>query len=233
MSIRKVRTEGRGFQSHQRVKQVWAWLIDLIFPPRCGGCGRVDFRWCGACHDDLQAMPVTVEERSSQNMAGLCASGSYDGMLKQAIQAFKYNGAVELAEPLAERLVAVLERRKWAFDVIIPVPLSADRRAERGYNQADLLGQQAAKRMNIPCRSDDLRRIRNTLQQTGLNTWQRAENVKGAFAAAARLANQSVLLVDDVVTTASTLEACADAVSSAGARAVYAIAVVTSGNILI
>lgn len=233
MSIRKVHTEERGFQSHQRVKQVWAWLIDLIFPPRCGGCGRVDFRWCGVCQDNLRAMPVTVEDLPSQNMAGLCASGSYDGILKQAIQAFKYNGAVELAGPLAERLAAVLERQRWAFDVIIPVPLSAERRAERGYNQANLLGQQAAKQMNIPCRPDDLRRIQNTHQQTGLNAWQRAENVKGAFAAAAGFANQSVLLIDDVVTTAATLEACADALSGAGARDVYAIAVAASGNILI
>ncbi len=225
MSIRKVRADHRGFRSHQRVKQVWAWLIDLIFPPMCGRCGRVDFRWCEACMDDLRAMPVTVKERSSQSMAGLCASGVYDGILKQAIRAFKYNGAVELAEPLGGRLATVLERRKWAFDIIIPVPLSAERLAERGYNQANLLSHQAAKQMNIPCRSDALRRIRDTKQQTGLDAWQRAENVKDAFAAAADLANQSILLIDDVVTTASTLEACADELRRAGARAVYAIAV--------
>ena len=165
-------------------------------------------------------------------MDGLYAAGLYDGILQQAIRAFKYNDAVELAAPLAERLVIALDRQEWAFDIIIPVPLFPERLAERGYNQACLLGQQVAARMNIPCQPNYLRRIRNTEKQTGLNAGQRAENVKGAFAATAKLAGRSVLLVDDVVTTASTLEACADELRSAGAKAVYAIAVATPNSIL-
>lgn len=169
--------------------------------------------------------PVEVICRSSKKMAGLCATGPYMGKLRQAIIDFKYKGAVELAKPLAERLVTVLERRKWAFDIIVPVPLSDERLSERGYNQANLLGRQVAKQMNIPCRSDALRRIRDTDQQTWLNAKQWVENVKNAFAAGAYVDNRSVLLIDDVMATGSTLEACADALKLAGVKAVHAIAV--------
>ena len=228
MTIRKIHPDKRVFPSHQRWKQLSAWLIDFVFPPKCGGCGRVDFRFCESCLDDLQAVPVAIKPRSAKGINGLCAAGLYEAKLKQAIRAFKYNGAVELAPPLADRLVTALERRNWSFDIIVPVPLSAERLEERGYNQADLLGQQVAEQMNIPYRTDELRRIRHTAQQTKLPVRQRVENVKNAFAATAKLARRSVLLIDDVVTTGSTLEACADALRTAEVKAVYAIAVAAS-----
>lgn len=228
MTIRKIHPDKRAFPSHQRWKQLSAWLIDFVFPPKCGGCGRVDFRFCEICLDDLQAVPVTVKPRSAKGINGLCAAGLYEAKLKQALRAFKYNGAVELAPPLADRLVTALKRRNWSFDIIVPVPLSAERLEERGYNQADLLGQQVAKQMNILYRTDELRRIRHTAQQTKLPVRQRVENVKNAFAATAKLARRSVLLIDDVVTTGSTLEACADALRTAEVKAVYAIAVAAS-----
>ena len=228
MSIREIRTDTPLFRG---MKQLSAWLTDLIFPPQCGGCGRVDFRWCETCFDDLQAIPVIFESSPQEGLAGVGASGLYDGVLKRAVQAFKYNGAVELAAPLAERLTVTLERRDWAFDFIAPVPLSVNRLAERGYNQADLLGQRVAERMNIRYWPDALRRERDTEQQARLNVQQRADNVKDAFAAA-DAANQSVLLIDDVVTTGATLKACAEALKNARAAAVYAITAAAPDNAL-
>lgn len=229
MSIREIRTNTPLFRS---MKQLSAWLIDLIFPPRCGGCGRVDFRWCETCLGDLQAIPVIFESRPQEGLAGVGASGLYDGMLKQAVQAFKYNGAVELAAALAERLATTLEQLDWAFDFIAPVPLSVNRLAERGYNQSDLLGRLTAERMNALYRTDALRRERDTEQQARLNIQQRSENVKDAFAATEVAADQSVLLIDDVVTTGATLKACAEALESARAAAVYAITVAAPDNAL-
>ncbi len=231
--MRKVRPDNRFLGFHRRLPPVLDWLVDLIFPPTCGGCHRVDFRWCDVCLDHLQKIPVAFENRPQRGMAGVCATGLHDGMLKRAVQAFKYHGAIELAEPLAKRLVTILERQKWELDIIIPVPLSAARLAERGYNQANLLSQQVARHMGIPCQPDCLQRTRDTSQQTLLNARQRVENVKDAFSAAGDVANRSILLIDDVVTTGSTLNACADALRSAGVAAVYAIAVVTPDNILI
>ena len=176
-------------------------------------------------HEAAVATPVEVICLSSKKMAGLCATGPYMGKLRQAIIDFKYKNAVEFAKPLAERLVMVLERRKWVFDIIVPVPLSDERLAERGYNQANLLGRQVAKQMNIPCRPGDLWRKWDTDQQTQLNAKQRVENVKNAFAAGTDVNNRSILLIDDVMATGSTLEACADALKRAGVKAVYAIAV--------
>lgn len=227
MSIREIRTDTPLFRG---MKQLSAWLTDLVFPPRCGGCGRVDFRWCETCFDDLQAIPVIFMDSPQPGLDGVGASGLYEGMLKRAIRAFKYNGAVELAAPLAERLAVTLELRNWAFDFIVPVPLSVNRVAERGYNQSDLLGRRVAEQMNIRYRPDVLRRERDTEQQARLNIQQRAENVKDAFAAAEDAADQSVLLIDDVVTTGATLEACADALKNARAAAVYAITVAAPDN---
>ena len=176
-------------------------------------------------HEAAVDTPVEVICLSSKKMAGLCATGPYMGKLRQVIIDFKYKNATEFAKPLAERLVTVLEGRKWVFDIIIPVPLSDERLEERGYNQANLLGQQVAKQMNIPCRPGDLWRKWDTDQQTQLNAKQRVENVKNAFAAGTDVDNRSVLLIDDVMATGSTLEACADALKRAGVKAVYAIAV--------
>jgi len=233
MSIRKVRPDNRFLEFYRRLPPVLDWLVDLIFPPTCGGCHRVDFRWCDVCLDHLREIPVAFEDRPQRGMAGVCATGLYDGMLKRAVQTFKYHGAIELAEPLAKRLATVLERQKWELDIIIPVPLSAARLAERGYNQAHLLSQQVARYMGIPCQPDCLQRTRDTSQQTLLNARQRVENVKNAFSATSDVANLSILLIDDVVTTGSTLNACAAALRSAGSEAVYAIAVATPDNILI
>lgn len=230
MSIREIRTDTPLFRG---MKQLSAWLADLIFPPQCGGCGRVDFRWCETCFDDLQAIPVIFTDSPQLGLAGAGASGPYEGMLKRAIRAFKYNGAVELAAPLAERLTVTLEQLDWSCDFIAPVPLSVNRLAERGYNQADLLGRRVAEQMNIPYRPDALRRERDTEQQARLNVEQRAENVKDAFAASRDAADRSVLLIDDVITTGATLEACADALKSARAAAVYALTVAAPDNVLI
>lgn len=221
MSIREIHTDTPFFRG---MKQLSAWLTDLIFPPQCGGCGRVDFRWCATCFDDLQAAPATFRASPQLGLAGVGASGLYEGMLKQAIRAFKYDGEVELAAPLAERLTVTLEQQNWPCDFIAPVPLSVNRVAERGYNQADLLGRRVAEQMNIPYRPDVLRRERDTEQQARLNIQQRAENVKDAFAAE-DAADQFVLLIDDVVTTGATLKACVEALKNAGAASVYAITV--------
>ena len=201
------------------------WLLDLIFPPKCGNCGRVDHRFCDACHDQLVSLPLEANSMSLASLDGLCATGKQQGILAAAVKSFKFHNALALCDILAARLVADFRQQDWPIDAIVPVPLHADREFERGYNQSDLLGQKLAEVTGIPCEPAWLARIRGTNQQARLAASERRDNVAGAFEANAAAKGKSVLLVDDVVTTGSTLSECALALRAQAAKAVYGIAV--------
>jgi ComF family protein len=153
---------------------------------------------------------------------GRCrAIGEYEGSLRAIVHALKYGGRRSLARPLAARMrqqgAAVLA----GADVAVPVPLHASRRRERGFNQADDLARHLGLRVVAA-----LRRVRPTVPQVSLAAARRHGNVRGAFAAtraAAALAGQIVVLVDDVSTTGATLDACARALGEIGVREVRAL----------
>lgn len=204
------------------------WLKDLVFPPICGHCGRVDFRFCGDCLRQLTALPLAAASQRHESLDGLCATGEQEGILESAVKSFKYHDAIQLRIPLAARLAGSLRRRQWKIDAIAPVPLHADRELERGYNQSELLSWQLAEATGIPCETSWLARIRETNQQAQLAASERRQNVEGAFQASAEVEGKSILLVDDVVTTGSTLGACALALRAQQAESVYGIAVSAS-----
>jgi ComF family protein len=150
------------------------------------------------------------------------AAGIYDGPLRSIIHAFKYDGRRSLAKPLA-RLVRERHRDLLAdVDAAVPVPLHWVRRISRGFNQAEDL----ARCLGLPV-TRALKRVRSTAPQAELAGVARAANVRAAFApthAAASLRGKVVLVVDDVVTTGATMEACALALCRCGVREVRTIA---------
>ena len=204
---------------------VASWLIDLVFPPACSNCGRVDYRFCESCLQDLAEVPIDVTHTPAGGLHVIWATGMHSGVLQKAVQAFKYEGAKELSQHLAARLIMALRQQNWRIDVIVPVPLYADREEERGYNQSALLSQQVEGATGIRCRHDYLARVRATSQQAQLSGAERLSNVKDAFVASDDVKGLSVLLIDDVVTTGSTLGACASALRERGAGPIYGIAV--------
>lgn len=215
-----------GFQRlESRLGQVANWLLDLVFPPTCANCGRLDFRFCAACLRNLERRPVVMARRQVESLDAIWATGKHGDVLRLAVQAFKYQGASELAQPLGDRLVKALRRANWQIDALAAVPLFTDREAERGYNQSALLSQRLALETGIRLRADCLWRVRDTSQQALLRPEERQENVKGAFEATADVRGLSILLVDDVITTGSTLRECAIALREKGAASVYGIAV--------
>jgi ComF family protein len=131
-----------------------------------------------------------------------------------------------VAADLAELLIETWQAAGFTADVIVPAPLHPRRWRERGYNQAELLARPLAAATGVPLALDALRRIRYTTPQVAVAGTQRRANVAGAFAGeAAVLAGRRVALVDDVMTTGATLNACADACRVAGATAVLALTV--------
>jgi ComF family protein len=142
------------------------------------------------------------------------------------VHALKYDGWHRVANEMAERMA----RLDWPLDVVeeraalVPVPLSRARLRDRGFNQSERLATALAARWSLPVWNDVLARARHTETQTRLTPGERLRNVSGAFRAAplARdvLRGTHVVLVDDVVTTAATLNACAAALCDGGARIV-------------
>jgi len=142
------------------------------------------------------------------------------------VHALKYRGWHAIAREMAERI----SRLRWPLDVdeergaVLPVPLAPSRERERGFNQSERLARALAERWGLPAWCDVLERARATQTQTRLTPEERLANVSGAFrvreCARQTLRNAHVVLVDDVVTTAATLNACAAALIAGGARIV-------------
>ena len=201
------------------------WLMDLVFPPSCGGCGRADARFCVDCLMELAATPLRRDVLRLHALDAVCVTGNYADMLRKAVKAFKYDGITELDEILAGRLAAALLILPWRFDCIVPVPLHANRLAARGYNQSELLSWIVARDMRISCEPNLLHRLRDTKEQAKLVRGERAGNVEGAFEANGDLRGRRILLLDDVVTTGATMSQCAIALRRNGAAAVYGVAI--------
>jgi ComF family protein len=142
------------------------------------------------------------------------------------VHALKYQGWHRVARDMGRRM----SRLDWPADVLeeraalVPVPLSAKRERQRGYNQSECLARELTNHWHIPVWNDVLMRTRHTETQTRLTPGDRLRNVSGAFVARATpqnaLRGQHIILVDDVVTTAATLNACAAALCDGGARIV-------------
>ncbi len=216
-----------------------AWL-DVLFPPRCAGCGAIGTLLCDTCRARFRPITAPYCWRCGQplpegTLCGPCARGRFVHLdmaraaavyvppLRSIVHTFKYRGNTRLAEPLAQYMARRVRREALDVDFIVPVPLHRDRQRQRGYNQAELLARGLGAAFDIPVETSVLARVRATPPQVTLGLRERMENVKGAFRCVepARVAGKRVLLVDDVMTTGSTLEACAAALKEAGTAQVW------------
>jgi ComF family protein len=192
--------------------------LDLLFPPLCVNCERVGSFLCSHCLATVSPAP----ERTVAGLDGVQVRADFEGAIRTAVHAFKYEGQTRLAEPLGALLNETLCCTHWPVDVVSAVPLHASRLRERGYNQAVLLAQVVARTRSWVFAPDALRRVRETASQVNLNAQERRANVEAAFfAEPAVFCGRQVLVIDDVLTTGATLSACADALRAAGATHVY------------
>jgi ComF family protein len=159
-----------------------------------------------------------------QGFDAVYSYGWYEGSLRRLIHVFKYGAVRPLARRFGQWLALALPREQ-AFDVIVPMPLHWYKRWRRGFNQAELLAAEIARRWNLPVKKV-VRRRRATVPQAGLTNARRRANVRGAFSMrrGQRLDGLRVLLVDDVLTTGATASACARVLKRAGAKHVAVLA---------
>lgn len=231
-------------------------LLDWIYPRSCQACGevspdplrylcwdclcdtpRVEPPFCALCGDPV---PGCVEHRYICYACGrkvpafdkARSAVRYDGAAGKAVRDLKYHHALWMTDDLVQMLGACVEAEysSETLDVVTAVPLYPARQRERGFNQSALLGKELARRLGLPFRSGLLHRVRPTVTQTGLTAVGRAANVGGAFRTGRilRLEGKRILLVDDVMTTGATVNACAAVLKRGGAASVL-VATVARG----
>lgn len=221
-------------------QQLYRVLLDLVLPPRCVVCGRVETWLCRTCAQKLPLADRPVCPRCGDawegpgvcdrcrttplHLASISSAFVYEDAVRDAIHALKYRGGQGVARPLAERMAEAWQVHHLAADLLVPVPLHIDREAQRGYNQSQLLARELAIQIGLPLAELLLYRVRATASQTRLSPRERWSNVKDAFACATAtdLTGLRITLVDDVATTGATLDACAVALLARGARTVNA-----------
>ena len=210
-------------------------LLDLALPAVCPGCGVEGPPICAACQRAIDARltlpagtPLGLAEGPPHPLLQLEWCAPFNGTLRRALHALKYAGERRLGRPLGEAVA-----RRWRVagaggDLLVPIPVHASRRRERGYDQAELIAAAAGAALPLPW-LPALERTRATTAQYHLDRRHRAANVEEAFGvrpeAQRAIRGRWVVLVDDVVTTGSTLCAASEALLAAGAMAVSAIAV--------
>ncbi len=212
-----------------------AVLLDLVLPPRCPGCGREGAPICARCMrplerrlDEPPGVPVGLPAELPEGLVQLEWCAAFTGPVRAALLALKYDGDRRVAEPLGTVAGRRWRRAGAVGELLVPVPIHAERLRSRGYDQAILLAGVAARELGLPM-VPALRRAEATAAQYRLGRAKRAVNVGHAFECrpeqGAAVLGRQVVLVDDIVTTGSTLSACAAALYVGGARCVAGLAV--------
>ena len=207
-------------------------LAAALFPARCAACGRPGAALCQPCLETATPLPHPQCRQCTRPLAygdqcarcrlerrrinHLYAPYAYTPPILQAIQRFKYGNKRYLAADLAALALPALPA-DLQVDCVVPVPLTASRERQRGYNQSRLLADEVARRLDRPLDGNLLIRLRDTPPQTSLPRARRLANVRGSFRALRKLSGARILLVDDVTTTGATIEAATRALRRRGA----------------
>ena len=215
-------------------------FVGLIFPHLCLACAeplvRGETHICTSCRIELPYTNHHLLPPDQQPLARrfwgklpIAHTLSYlkflkHGRVQHLLHQLKYNGQRQVGIALGQMYGAELQAAGFAtgFDLIVPVPLHPRKLAKRGYNQAAVFAEGLARSLNIPWSADGLRRVANTATQTKKNRLQRWTNVATVFEIGqpSEIEGRRILLVDDVLTTGATLEACGRVLLAAGASEV-------------
>lgn len=213
------------------LRRARAALLDLLFPPRCAGCGQRGTWLCAPCLAAVPPLGAPLHRGDTRALDWLGAAHVHTGAIRRAIHRFKYERERARAAHLGALLLPLL--RHLPPEVaprLIPVPLAAPRQRERGYNQSEVLARVVATASGLAI-APGLVRTRPTRPQVGLDRPARRANVRDAFAWHAPTPPAAqLLLIDDVLTTGATADECAAVLKAAGARWVGLITIARAAD---
>ncbi len=218
-------------------------VVRTALPPVCAGCGASGHWMCPICVQFVRRINLESVcrrcgsflvdapncERCVDWSGAVTACRSayvFEGAVRKTIHHLKYHGEYARSEWCGRELARLVNELGWRPDLLVPVPLHRSRLRSRGYNQSAKIAAVVESSLAIPYGSVIVR-TRATVSQVGLDADGRRENVLGAFGCSHDLRDLAVLLIDDVVTTGATLDACAEACRNAGAAEVWAATVAT------
>jgi competence protein ComFC len=223
--------------------------IDLIFPKKCLGCGKIGGYFCLDCLnlvslEPKRICPVCLKPSfgglthpgcgTTQSLDGLTSVVAYKGVIKKAITKLKYKFVSDLAQDLVELFLSFCgEDKVFTYlcqpkgITLIPIPLHPSRKRWRGFNQAELLGKMIASNLDLKFLPDVLKRVKKTKPQVKLDKEGRKENIRGAFELNPNykllIANSSFILFDDVWTSGATLKEATKVLKRNGVKEVWGL----------
>ena len=218
---------------------------ELLYPSTCPVCGKISQGVCEDCRKELKFVEQPVCYRCGKPVGSMeqefcpdcqkthhsyrqgCAMLLYEGKVKEAIHKIKYSNKREYLETFARMLARYGEKnvQMWRPEVLVPIPMYPKKKKFRGYNQAEILAGYLGEYWNLPVDTELLKKVRDTGAQKELDRATRRKNLLEAFEAERESPYQRVLLVDDVYTTGSTVDAAAESLKRAGISDIFYIAI--------
>ncbi len=222
------------------MKKLLNKVINIIYPPKCIFCQQllghdVSTHICDLCYSKLPFMKMevmpTFQQTEDNYCNGVVSVFEYTGLVKESLIRFKFYNEPGYYKTygglIAERLDKLLDVDE--YQLVMSVPLHKQREYSRGYNQAYLISRELSRRIKLRESSGIFKRTRHTQTQSLLDGQKRSLNVKGAFTVTKpeKIKRKSILLIDDILTTGSTLEECSRVLKEAGATRVTGAVVAT------
>lgn len=247
--VERSEEQQRGKSAAKWLQDVMHTVIALFYPPRCPGCDEVivpDEELCGICKESIHTVQEPVCKRCGKPMQDergeYCtdcmkkkhcyqqgkAVFVYRGVIRQSMYRFKYSNKREYAAYYAK--VAARLHGDWVkrngIEVLVPIPMYIGKQRRRGYNQAEVFARALGRELGIPVDTELVKRVRNTIPQKELSDKERRHNLKNAFQLTPNIVEYSqIMLIDDIYTTGSTMDAVAEVLLSGGAKNVYYICI--------
>ena len=199
-------------------------LLDLIYPPTCGICGKINKRsLCKKCEIKIKPCQInTIENVNNKYFDYQIKILKYENLVRNKIIDYKFNEKSYLHKTFTK---IILNNKKICsflkkYDIIIHVPMHSKRKLIRGYNQTELIAKDLAKELQIKSVNNNLVKIKDTAKQSTLTKEQRKLNIKNVFKIkkAEEIKNKKIILFDDIYTTGSTVNECSKVLKQAGAK---------------